>query len=100
MYLAYLALALGLLAAAFIDAEHMILPDSVTLGGTVVGVVTATLRGVSSMERASASIPDTRKTARTVLLKLGSPAIVHPRDLRSDRLLGIDFEVRLFSKAA
>jgi leader peptidase (prepilin peptidase)/N-methyltransferase len=40
----YLALALGLVAAAFIDLEHMFLPDEVTLGGTVLGLVTAGLR--------------------------------------------------------
>jgi leader peptidase (prepilin peptidase)/N-methyltransferase len=45
IFLAYFALSLGLVAAAFIDAEHMYLPDSITLGGTVLGVVTATLRG-------------------------------------------------------
>lgn len=45
IYLAYFGLAMGLLAAAFIDAEHMILPDSITLGGTVLGIATASLRG-------------------------------------------------------
>lgn len=44
LYLAYLALALGLLAAAFIDLEHMLLPDSVTIGGTLLGIATAGLR--------------------------------------------------------
>lgn len=46
VYLADFALTMGLLAAAFIDVEHMILPDSITLSGIVVGVTTATLRGV------------------------------------------------------
>jgi leader peptidase (prepilin peptidase)/N-methyltransferase len=46
VFVAYFALALGLVAAAFIDAEHMYLPDTITLGGSVVGVVTATLRGM------------------------------------------------------
>ena len=50
IYLADFALCLGLLAAAFIDAEHMFLPDSITIGGTVVGVVTATLRGLTLRE--------------------------------------------------
>jgi leader peptidase (prepilin peptidase) / N-methyltransferase len=45
LFLAYFALALGLVAAAFIDAEHMYLPDSITLGGTVLGLATASLRG-------------------------------------------------------
>lgn len=38
-------LCLGLVAAAFIDAENMFLPDSITIGGTVLGLATATLRG-------------------------------------------------------
>ena len=45
VYLADLFLTLGLLAAAFIDAEHMFLPDTITIGGAVLGVATATLRG-------------------------------------------------------
>lgn len=40
------ALALGLVAAAFIDAEHMYLPDEITIGGAILGVVTASLREV------------------------------------------------------
>jgi leader peptidase (prepilin peptidase)/N-methyltransferase len=47
IFLAYFTLILALVAAAFIDAEHMYLPDVITLGGTVLGVVTATLRGES-----------------------------------------------------
>jgi leader peptidase (prepilin peptidase) / N-methyltransferase len=47
IYLADFALCLGLVAAAFIDAEHMFLPDSITIGGVVVGLLTATLRGVA-----------------------------------------------------
>ena len=46
IYVAHLSLGLGLVAAAFIDAEHMFLPDSITIGGTIVGVVTATVRGM------------------------------------------------------
>jgi len=40
----YLLLSLGLLAAAAIDMEHMILPDSITWGGTVLGLATSFLR--------------------------------------------------------
>jgi leader peptidase (prepilin peptidase)/N-methyltransferase len=47
IYGANFAMCLGLVAAAFIDAEHMFLPDSITLGGTLVGIVTATVRGMS-----------------------------------------------------
>ena len=40
----YLVLALGLIAAAAIDLEHMILPDSITWGGTVLGLLSSPLR--------------------------------------------------------
>jgi leader peptidase (prepilin peptidase) / N-methyltransferase len=45
-YTADLALALGLLAATFIDLEHMFIPDTVTLGGAALGVATASLRAM------------------------------------------------------
>jgi leader peptidase (prepilin peptidase)/N-methyltransferase len=45
VYGADFALSLALVSAAFIDAEHMYLPDPITLGGTVLGLATATLRG-------------------------------------------------------
>jgi leader peptidase (prepilin peptidase)/N-methyltransferase len=41
---AYLALGLGLVAAAFIDLEHMLLPDELTLGGAGLGIATVPLR--------------------------------------------------------
>lgn len=50
VYLADFALCLGLLAGAFIDVEHLFLPDSITLGGLVLGVATATLRGFTLRE--------------------------------------------------
>lgn len=40
---AYMVLVALLVAGTFIDLEHMILPDSLTLGGAVAGVVLATL---------------------------------------------------------
>lgn len=46
IYGAYFALSLGLVAAAFIDAEHMFLPDSIMIGGIVIGIATATIRGM------------------------------------------------------
>ncbi len=46
IYGADLALCLGLTAAAFIDAEHMYLPDTVTIGGAILGVATASFRGL------------------------------------------------------
>lgn len=45
VFVADFGLSLALVAAAFIDAEYMFLPDSITLGGTLVGLATATLRG-------------------------------------------------------
>jgi leader peptidase (prepilin peptidase)/N-methyltransferase len=46
VFLAEVALAFALLAAAFIDAEHMFLPDSITLGGTLFGLATPALRNL------------------------------------------------------
>jgi leader peptidase (prepilin peptidase)/N-methyltransferase len=48
VFLAYLALALGLVAAAFIDLEHMLLPDEITLGGAGLGLATVPLRADAS----------------------------------------------------
>lgn len=39
-----LAFCLGLIAAAFIDLEHMLLPDEITLGGTALGLLSVPLR--------------------------------------------------------
>jgi leader peptidase (prepilin peptidase)/N-methyltransferase len=43
-YVADLALSLGMVAAAFIDLDHMFLPDAITIGGAVLGVATVSLR--------------------------------------------------------
>ncbi len=40
-----LAMALALVAAAFIDLEHMFIPDRITIGGAILGVASAGLRG-------------------------------------------------------
>lgn len=48
VFFAYLALALGLVAAAFIDLEHMLLPDEITLGGAGLGIATVPLRADAS----------------------------------------------------
>lgn len=50
IYGADFSLCLGLVAAAFIDAEHMYLPDTITLGGAVLGVATSSLRDRSFKE--------------------------------------------------
>ncbi len=53
LFAAYLALGLGLVAAAFIDIDQMILPDEITLGGAALGLLTAPLRlDVSSVASA------------------------------------------------
>jgi leader peptidase (prepilin peptidase) / N-methyltransferase len=52
LFALYLALGLGLVALAFIDLEYMILPDSLTLGGAALGIVTAPLRGQSLLHAA------------------------------------------------
>lgn len=41
----YLALGVMLLCAIFIDLDHMLLPDALTLGGAALGLVSAPLRG-------------------------------------------------------
>ena len=46
VFLAYLALGLVLICAIFIDLDHMLLPDSLTLGGAALGLLSAPLRGV------------------------------------------------------
>lgn len=50
VFVADLALVLALTAAAFIDLEHMYLPDSITIGGAVLGVATSSFRGLSFLE--------------------------------------------------
>src|SRR5450755_4561630 len=46
----YLGLALGLLAAAFIDLDHMYLPDPITIGGAALGILSVPLRGGSLVD--------------------------------------------------
>ncbi len=56
LFALYLSLALGLIALTFIDLEFMILPDSLTLGGLGVGLLSATVRPeVSVLDAALAS---------------------------------------------
>ena len=50
VYVSYFALALGLVAAAFIDLEFMIIPDSISYGGTLLGLATFSLRGMELLD--------------------------------------------------
>ena len=56
VFLADFALAMALVAAAFIDAEHMYLPDSITLGGTLFGLATPALRGLGWVDVAAGAV--------------------------------------------
>jgi leader peptidase (prepilin peptidase)/N-methyltransferase len=47
VFLANLIFALSLVAVAFIDLEHMYIPDPVSIGGTVFGIATSSLRDMS-----------------------------------------------------
>jgi leader peptidase (prepilin peptidase)/N-methyltransferase len=49
VFLCYLALGLGLVAAAFIDLEHLYLPDGITLGGAVLGIASVPIRPEASL---------------------------------------------------
>ncbi len=46
LFAAHLALGIMLLCAIFIDLDHMLLPDALTLGGAALGLVSAPLRGL------------------------------------------------------
>jgi leader peptidase (prepilin peptidase) / N-methyltransferase len=50
IYTANFALALGLVAATFIDLEHMFLPDAITLGGAALGAATASFRSMTFID--------------------------------------------------
>ncbi len=56
IYLAHLALVLALTAAAFIDLEHMIVPDSISIGGTILGVATFSLRNMTIFDAAIGAV--------------------------------------------
>jgi leader peptidase (prepilin peptidase) / N-methyltransferase len=50
VFLAHAALALALIAAAFIDLEFMIVPDAITFGGTMLGLFTFALRDIELID--------------------------------------------------
>lgn len=47
VFVAYLALGILLICAIFIDLDHMLLPDALTLGGAALGLLSAPVRGLS-----------------------------------------------------
>jgi leader peptidase (prepilin peptidase)/N-methyltransferase len=50
VFLGAFGLAMGLVAAAFIDLEHMYLPDAITIGGTLLGLATPGLRDMTWLD--------------------------------------------------
>jgi leader peptidase (prepilin peptidase)/N-methyltransferase len=52
LFVVHLALGLALVAATFIDFEHMILPDELTLGGAVLGVLSLPIREINWLDAA------------------------------------------------
>lgn len=50
IFVSFLAVTLGLVAAAFIDAEHLYLPDPITIGGAILGIATASFRQMTFAE--------------------------------------------------
>jgi leader peptidase (prepilin peptidase)/N-methyltransferase len=52
VYVAHAAIGFALLAAAFIDLEHMLVPDSISFGGTLLGLGTFALRDMSFLDAA------------------------------------------------
>jgi leader peptidase (prepilin peptidase)/N-methyltransferase len=81
IFLADFALATALLAAAFIDAEHMYLPDTVTLGGALFGVLTPGLRSIT--------YPDALLGAAVGFVGVWLPFIVGYKALRGRAGMGL-----------
>lgn len=52
LFLSQYVLGMGLVAATFIDTEHMILPDEITLGGAALGAATIPLRDITVLDAA------------------------------------------------
>jgi leader peptidase (prepilin peptidase)/N-methyltransferase len=56
LFLSYLTLGVGLIAAIFIDLEFMLLPDEITLGGAALGLLTARLRHVTLFDSVTGAL--------------------------------------------
>lgn len=52
LFFTYLALCLALIAALFIDVEYLLLPDSLTLGGAALGLLSVAWREITLQEAA------------------------------------------------
>ena len=53
IYVADMALVLGLIAATFIDLDHLYIPDGIPIGGTIVGLATTSFRPGMSLRDAA-----------------------------------------------
>lgn len=82
VFLIHLTLALALVAAAFIDLEHMLLPDEITLGGAGLGLATVPLR-------ADASFRDSLLGAAIGFLVVWLPFVVLYGKLRGRAGMGL-----------
>ena len=54
----YWLFACGLIVATFVDFEHKIIPDEITIGGTVVGILLASIVGWFGVSQLTVSSPD------------------------------------------
>jgi leader peptidase (prepilin peptidase) / N-methyltransferase len=82
LFAAELALGLSLIAAAFIDLSHMYLPDSLTLGGAALGLLSVPLRP-------GASFPDSLLGAAVGFLVVWVPFDLLHRLLRGKTGMGL-----------
>ncbi|NOU28311.1 MAG: prepilin peptidase [Polyangiaceae bacterium] len=56
VYFSYFFVCMALVAAAFIDLEHMYIPDMINYVGALLGIITATVRGYSIKEAAIGAV--------------------------------------------
>ncbi len=56
VYGATFAVAMALVTAAFIDLDFMYIPDSISIGGAVIGAATATLRGFPLLDAVASAV--------------------------------------------
>jgi leader peptidase (prepilin peptidase)/N-methyltransferase len=56
VYGATFAVAMALVAATFIDLDFMYIPDSISIGGAIIGAATSTLRGMSLVDSLASGV--------------------------------------------